>query len=315
MIKGTYKVYQEGKLIGEYENKLTETGRILALKTLMGAIPSFAGSLSVGIDGTANTISGSFATNKRLGFKVCSSPVFSSNVGLSGSTDALVFKARIDDPSAYKIWELGLFSDPLPGGATTNRMENILNFEGSDNLMETDGSALLTATAELIDSSNVTYGSLFRNGDTALLVKSTKTVKSNNSFSGLETFTNTDLLNVAYYADANADLTIVFYSNLATMTYATPFAYTGSAAYRIINTPISSGVSGGTGTFDWSNVTEIRFSAANGNILLDGVRFENADITDTNNGLVSRTALGSAITKVSGIPIDIEYYLRVDFNG
>lgn len=311
-IIGTYKVYQNNKLLAESENSLTETGRILALKTLMGAIPNFGGSIAVGIDETANSVVSGFATNKRLGFRVCSSPVVSSNLGVSSTSDALVFKARIDDPTSYRIYEIGLFSDPLPAGATTNKVETLLSFEETDSLSDSDGS-VLSDDGAIIDSSDATYGDKFRNGDTALKILSGRTVKSNNSISGLDTFNNTDLLNVAYYADSNADLSVIFYSGTATKTFS--FAYTGSAAYIVDTLELSSGTSGGTGTFSWGNITEIRFAAASGNIILDGIRIENADITDTNNGLVSRTALSSPINKVSGIPIDIEYYLRVEFNG
>ena len=307
-IKGIYKFYQDGKLIGESENSLTTTGRILAIKTLMGAIPNFGSSLSVGVDGTANVVPGGtvLATNTRLGFKVSSTPVISSNLGLSNSKDALVFKGRLEDPYAYSIYEVGLFSSPLSGGATTHKSETLLSFEGSDNLSQTNNSALPTAGG----SGLITTGN-FRIGDTALLIKSTETVKCNNSFAGLNTFNPTDYINVAYHATTDADLEIKFYSGTATNTYT--FSYTGAAAYRVVSALISSGTA--TSGFDWSNITEIRFSATSGDITLDGIRFESADNLDTNNGLVSRTALSTPITKSAGIPIDIEYYMRVDFNG
>jgi hypothetical protein len=298
-LEGTYKFYEDGKLIAESKNSLTETGRILALKTLMGAIPNFGGSISLGIDGTANTTSGVYATNKRLGFRVCSSPVISSNVAVDAGKDLIVFKTRIDDPSSYRIHEVGLFSDPLPGGATTNKFETILNFEESDTLVFSGTSQLVT---DLVN---------YRNGDSALKIVSGETVTSNNTISGLEAFDNTDLLNVAYYANTNADLTVTFYSNSATWQYA--FSYTGSAAYRVQSVQLSSGTV--TGAFDWSNITKVEFSAGTADIILDGIRIENANITDTNNGMISRAALPSAIQKTAGIPIDIEYYLRIDFNG
>lgn len=303
---GIYKFYQDGELIGESKNQLTETGRILALKTLMGAVPSFAGSLSIGIDNTANSPSTGLAANKDLGFKVASSPVISSNAMLD-TNDVLVFKARVDDPSAYSIYEVGLFSNPLSGGSTTNRQEVLINFEGSDNITDSDGSAL-TDNGRFIDRSDVTYGSKIRNGNTALLVDSGESVVSLNSFSGIETFGEQDNLVVAYYADLNADLNVTFYSGEVTKSY--DFAYTGAAAYRVVSTPKGTTPE----NFSWSNITKITFSAANGNIMLDGIKFTSADFVETNNGMVSRTSLGaSPIEKYAGIPIDIEYYLRVDF--
>ena len=298
---GVYKFYQDGKLISEAKNSLTEDGRVLALKTLMGAIPNFGGSIALGIDGTANTTSGVYATNKKLGFRVCSSPVASSNVAVESGKDLIVFKARIDDSSSYRIHEAGLFADPLPGGATTNKSEALLNFEESDNLEFTGTASIVT---DLVN---------YRNGDSALKIAAGATATSNQSISGLEAFNNKDLLSVAYYAAAGADLRVRFFSNSETCTY--DFMYTGSAAYRVVSVEKSTGTA--TTNFKWENITKIEFSSLSpgGDIILDGVRFENGNITDTNNGMISRTALPSPIEKNAGIPIDIEYYLRIDFNA
>lgn len=305
---GTYKFYQNGELIAEQENKLTETGRILALKTLMGAIPNFGGSIAVGIDETANTVSGSYATNKRLGFRVCSSPVISSNASVSSGKDLLVFKARIDDPSSYRIREVGLFADPLPAGATTNRLEVLLNFEDSEGLV------FGGASSELIDSTDATYGSFFRNGNSALKLVAGETVTSNTQISGLETFDNEDFINFAYYAAGTGSVDVTFYVNASN--YSTfRFSHTG-AGYKVSTLKKGSTPQASSGTLgDWSNISYVSFTANTAVAVLDGIRFENAEIQDTNNGMISRTALSSAIEKYAGIPIDIEYSLRVDFNG
>lgn len=57
MIEGIFKFYQDGELIAESRNNITETGRILAIKTLLGALPSFGSSLAIGVDSTPNTLS------------------------------------------------------------------------------------------------------------------------------------------------------------------------------------------------------------------------------------------------------------------
>jgi hypothetical protein len=57
MIEGIFKFYQDNKLIAESRNNITETGRILAIKTLLGALPSFGSSLAIGVDSTPNTLS------------------------------------------------------------------------------------------------------------------------------------------------------------------------------------------------------------------------------------------------------------------
>jgi hypothetical protein len=303
-LEGIYKFYEDGKLIAESKNSLTRTGRILALKTLMGAIPNFGGSISLGIDGTANTTSGVYATNERLGFRVCSSPVISSNVAVDDGKDLIVFKARIDDPSSYRIHEVGLFSDPLPGGATTNKFENVLNFEESDTLVFPDPTS----------SGLVTNLVNYRNGDSALSIVAGETVTSNNQISGIEVFDNTDLINLAYYAAGTGSVDVTFYrdaSNYSTFR----FSHTG-AGYRVSTIERGSTPQSSSGTLDdWSNISYVSFTANTATVILDGIRFENSNITDTNNGMISRAVLPTAIQKTTGIPIDIEYYLRIDFNA
>ena len=68
-MNGIFKFYQDGKLIAEAENNITQVGRMLAIKTLMGAVPSFGNSLSIGVGESANSLSGSLATNIALDFR------------------------------------------------------------------------------------------------------------------------------------------------------------------------------------------------------------------------------------------------------
>lgn len=316
MAEGIFKFYQNGELIGEQRNNLTETGRILAIKSLMGALPSFGNTLAIGVDSTANTLSNNLATNNRLGFQVAKAPVVASFLDTSVTYDGLVFKAKIEDPSSYRIQEAGLVSEPLGNGGSSYKSETLLSFEPSDNLESPAGTSLIGVaannttpnTAIITTSDNPN----FKIGDKALRIKATETVTVNKAFTGLDSYANTDLLSVAYYADTDADVTIVFYSGLATMTFT--LSYTGSAAYRVVSTALSAGTAGGTGTFSWGNITKITIASATSWVILDGIRLEAVSRIDSNSGLISRTAFSSTITKVAGIPLDIEYYLRLGFN-
>jgi hypothetical protein len=118
-MEGIYRFYQDGELIGEAKNSLTVTGRALAIKTLLGAVPNFGTSLAIGVGQSANTaVSGStLIANLGLDFEVGRFPIMSSHLEVKqvsgNSVDALIYKSRIDDPSAYKISEIGLYSDAL----------------------------------------------------------------------------------------------------------------------------------------------------------------------------------------------------------
>lgn len=317
MIEGIYKFYQNGKLIGEQKNNLTETGRIIVLKSIMGALPSIGNSLVIGTDSSANTMSGNLATNNRLGFQVASAPVLGSFLDTSVTYDGLVFKARIEDPSSYRIQEAGLVSDPMSNGGTGHKSQMLLSFEPSDNLEAPAGTSLVGVAASGTNTAIVSQTdapSTFKIGDKALRISSSSnsTVTVNKTFSGLDSYQNTDLLNVAYYANTNADLSIVFYSNSATMTYS--FTSATTAGYYVYSTTLASGTSGGSGTFDWGNITKITLTASTAYVIVDGIRFEAVSRIDTNSGLISRTAFTTSIEKVIGVPLDIEYYLRMGFN-
>ena len=106
---GIYKVYEDGKLIREAKNKLTILGRSNALSTMLGLTQSFAGSMGIGIDGAANS-SGAFHDKTDLNFGVGKYPITASRLGIddTSSKDALIYTARITDPSRYDIYELGL---------------------------------------------------------------------------------------------------------------------------------------------------------------------------------------------------------------
>lgn len=313
MAEGIFKFYQNGKLIGEQRNNLTETGRILAIKSLMGALPSFGNTIGIGVDSTANTLSNNLATNNRLGFQVAKAPVVASFLDTSVTYDGLVFKAKIEDPSSYRIQEAGLISEPLSNGGTNYKSETLLSFEPSDNLESPAGTSLVgvspsgTNTAIITTSDN----SNFKIGDKALRIASGGTVTVNKTFTGLDSYANTDLLNIAYYANTSAVVTITFWSNSASMAFALS---SGTATYKVASMTLSSGTSGGSGTFDWGNITKITIGSATSWAILDGIRIEAVSRIDSNSGLISRTAFSTAIDKVAGIPLDIEYYLRLGFN-
>lgn len=312
MAEGIFKFYQNGELIGEQRNNLTETGRILAIKSLMGALPSFGNTLAIGVDSTANTLSGNLATNNRLGFQVAKAPVVASFLDTSVTYDGLVFKAKIEDPSSYRIQEAGLVSEPLGNGGSSYKSETLLSFEPSDNLESPAGTSLIGVAASGTNTAIITTSddpTNFKIGDKALRIASGGTVTVNKTFTGLDSYANTDLLNVAYYANTGAVVTITFYSNSATTAFTLS---SGTATYKVASMALSSGTV--TGTFDWGNITKITIASATSWAILDGIRLEAVSRIDSNSGLISRTAFSSTITKVAGIPLDIEYYLRLGFN-
>lgn len=316
-IIGVFKIYQDGKLIAEKQNNITQNGRVLAIKTLLGAIPSFGTSIGIGVGETANNIVSGLATNSRLDFKVASAPVTSSFLSPESSYDGLVFKAKIIDPMSYRIKEIGLFSDSLNNGATNYRVETLISFEPSDNLEYTDGTDLSTTSgnSRIIGTSDSPN---FRIGDKALELKATATnslpaVVANNVYTGLDSYSAKDLISVAFYtANTSASIDVTFYTDASN--YSTYRFPAGIAGYRVISLEKGSTPQATAGTLNWANITKIKVQANTGDCILDGIRMEDVSRIDTNNGLVSRAVLGSEISKITNTPLDIEYYLRLGFN-
>lgn len=390
-IEGVYKFFQDGKCIGEHKNNITETGRILAIKTIMGAVPSFGGSIHLGVDGSLNTYTytptqivvsgtspsqsvvltvpshtlsvgtvisfrgitatgitglngtsqtvtattsttvtlvsatsltngtystagtignfGNLATNTRLGFRVSSTPVLSSNIDNTVSYDAILFKAKFEDPSEYKIYEAGLYSNALIGGGTSSRNELLISFEPGQIVLDSTGADLPTsgATTRFLST---TESSNFRIGSNALQVIVGTAAKTASGFN-LSNSSETDVINLAFYANGNGAANVVFHSGSSTATYT--FTVTGGAGYYVMSALRNSVAP--TGAMDWSNISKIVFSATTSTMIFDGLRIEPPSVVDTLNGLVSRTALTTPITKGIGSPLDIEYHMRLSFNG
>lgn len=317
-ISGVYRFYQNGELIGEAENSMTQMGRVLAVKTIMGAIPNFATSLGVGVSSTANqAATNNLIPDYKLGLMTATTPVIGSNISTNSTYDAILFKGRLADPLYYRIHEVGLFSDPLLSGATGYKQELVLGFENNDNLYTTgvgyiNSDTYANTTYKMVDRTDPTYGTFFRIGRKALYLGGTTQVYTENSFVGLDEYDATDELTLGFYASASRTITVRFYSGGGTSNYIT-FTFAGSTGYNVVSKTISQGTV--TGSFNWSDVTRIGVSSDGSYAILDGLRFNNVNPIDTNRGMISRAVLPTPIIKMANIPVDIEYSLRIGFGG
>ena len=132
-MSGIYRVFIDGELVAEQKNKLTLLGRSNALKTMLGLVPSFAGSMGIGTSSKANNSSASYLDMSDLDFSVGRYPITAASLGQNTDEDILVYTARITDPSRYSITELGLYSNKLSSNfEADNRI--LFNFESGDPL-------------------------------------------------------------------------------------------------------------------------------------------------------------------------------------
>ena len=318
---GIYRVYEDGKLIREAKNKLTLLGRSNALSTMLGLTQSFAGSMGIGIDETANA-TGAFHDKTDLNFGVGKYPITGSSLGTSGAKDALIYTSRITDPSRYEIYELGLYSNQINGSADVDAL-TIFNFESGDALKET-----VSGTDYYIDDTATAYtaskktailddGVNYRIGINALKVFSGTTVFYNDNPVDLSSFYEYDSLKLAFYTFGAVTVTIKFYSGTAHADY----AFTGTTGTYQVLSKLKNSVTP-SATMDWSNITKIELVVSGGTTgtsyaVLDGLRTLKDKPVDSIDGLISRVTFDNStkISKTAGSIIDIEYLLIFDLDA
>lgn len=313
MIKGKYKFIIDNKVIAEQTNALTVSGRSIAIKSLLGIIPNFAGSICYGIGNKANTInSNNLISNNCLQFEVGRTPVIGSSLDVSSGTDILVYSGTIDSTSQYQIYEVGMF----PGGIITNNLdvagEVILDFDRLDLFTKTG-----TASGSfLIDAAEARIGRQLLYTPTMDGVNSYLTYpNTSNNLSPIDSYVSQDTFRLAGFNlyNLSASINFRFYTddnNYYDYVFNTP----SSSGYFI--TELQKGAVSITGEPTWTNITSTRIwlTAASG-VYLDGLKIDSGEyLLDTLTGMISRAVLAAPVTKPAGIPMTIEYSLSMGFN-
>lgn len=309
-MNGIYKVFIDGELVAEEKNKLTLLGRSNALKTMLGLVPSFAGSMGIGISSLANAASGTYLNMADLDFSVGRYPITAASLGQNTDEDVLVYNARITDTSRYKITELGLYSNKLSSNfEADNRI--IFNFESGDPLKLSDGTYVVS-TEVVATSSNaipnfVSDLSDYRIGSSCLKLTETDTVTFNDSVLDMSYIAPYDSFVLAGYFSASYTVRVTFASGSNSATY--NFA-SGGAGYKVLSLEKIQG--SGYASVDWSKITSITIvNVTTGTTRLDGLRVKKYKTLDSVEGLVSRAVLTVPIEKPFGSVIDIQYLLEM----
>lgn len=314
---GVYRVYEDGKLIAEQKNKLTLLGRSNALSTMLGLTQSFAGSFGIGVSDLSNGLSTGYLDMTDLDFNVGKYPITATSLGTSGPYDALVYTARITDPSRYSIYELGLFSNQISGSVDVDAL-TLLNFESGDAIKET-----VSSVDYYLDDSNATFTSgrkstvlsdttNYRIGSNAVKLLSGATVFANDATVDLSSFYNADSVKLAFYALGSVTVTVKFSSGSNSASYA--FAGTNDTYSVLSKLKTETTVANASDTVDWSAVDRIDITISGGTVgtsyaILDGLRIQKTKPVDSIDGMVSRAVLETPISKEAGSIIDIEYLL------
>jgi hypothetical protein len=313
-MNGIYRVFIDGELVAEQKNKLTLLGRSNALKTMLGLVPSFAGSMGIGISSKANTSSGAYLDMADLDFSVGRYPITAASLGQDYEEyeeDVLVYTARITDPSRYYITELGLYSNKLSSNfEADNRV--IFNFESGDPLKLSNNSYIVTtevgATSSNLTPNFVSDLSNYRIGSNALKLTQTDTIKFNDSVLDMGYVAPYDSFVLAGNFSDSYTVRVTFLSASGNAVY--DFA-SGGAGYKVLSKEKNEGSD--YAAVDWSKITSVTIAnVSSGTTILDGLRVKKYKTADSVEGLVSRAVLSVPIEKPLGSVIDIQYLLEME---
>lgn len=314
MIKGVYRFYQNNELMHEQENALTIAGRSIVIKSLLGIIPSMAGSIGYGISEKPNTMSASsnLISDNNLQFQIGRTQIVGSSLNLTNNNDALVYSATITDPFQYKIYEVGLFPISIQNAIVGIAGSTIFDFDRVDNFIKygTASGAGLVSLEEARIGTQLFYvpptdgvSSYLKYSSTDSTLSDIDTYVSEDTFrlAGFDTNLTAASINFRFYTDA---------SNYFDFIFPTPT----SSGYFI--SEIKKGSATIQGAPSWENITSVNFwQNSSSAVYLDGLRIDLGNYAlDTVSGMISRAVLTSPVRKPSGIPITIEYSLVVDFN-
>lgn len=314
MIKGTYRFFLDNEEIYKVDNALTTNGRTIAIKSLLGIIPNFAGLIGYGIGDKANTISAStnLISNNCLQFELGRDRVIGSSLDISNNNDILVYTATINDSYQYQIYEVGLFPTNIRNSTSNLVGSLIFDFDRVDlfNKFGTASAASLNQAAESRIGTSLyylpqtngsdSYISYASNNGTLTIIQSYAS-KDTFRLAGLDRNITSASINFRFYSDA---------TNYYDYTFTTPTA----SGYFISELEVGAAVI--TGNPSWNTITSSRIWQNNSqSVYLDGLRIDiGSYLVDTSTGMISRAVLPEPIRKPASVPLTIEYSLSLDFN-
>ena len=292
-MRGVYRFYQGGELIGESENIITTAGKTIIMQYLAGYIGKFADSMAVGLFNTAAA-----ATDTLLYAEWERTPVLTVTPDYANTL--LVFKGRLPEASSGWIYEAGLFSP-----------NNIDNEYSSRVLVEFD------STKETWSAGTFTTGNVRLGADTLRMnpgASATLVANLSNIFLDLSGYSDVDEFRVAYnVANTNStNVSVRFYTD-ASNYYSATVATNPTTGYKV--TTVAKSAFAATGTPSWANITMVGISVTSGaggtsQIDFDMIRVDDKDSLSDNNVLISRT-VPTPVAKTAGLPLDIEYSLDI----
>ena len=311
MIKGTYIFYEDGKEIYRSPNLITKFGKRFLTNVIAGGASNQLKDIAIGIDSTAATVN-----DTRLGFEFYRTPVILSSTDIQTSagttTYSVVYKCTIPQDISGIVSEVGLYPQTR---SSLNNYDSKFISDFSNYLVWTDSLGINPA----IVTSNAKIGS-----DVLSMI-------SGSAGASKEYTTSISPMDISGYS-VNDSIRLAYYRNDANLQYITVKLYSSNADYYSVNVTPTSGIgyklstnillstlfTAPTGSPDKTQINKIGIviqpTASNTTTVgLDGLRINDEDTFDPIFGLISRSVLGTALTKLAGRQVDIEYKLDLSF--
>lgn len=312
MIKGTYIFYDGDNEVYRSKNILTKFGKRHLTNLIAGNIVGVNKDIVIGIDNTTAT-----ENDTRLGFEFYKVPVIlrSTDIqqtgvdGLGNPTFSysVVFKATLPQDVSGIIKEIGLYPSDRVG---LNNFDSkfISDFSNPVNWKNVSGSSGMMVTENA------------RIGDFLISMSSREDLydeyKTDISLD-LSGYSINDALTLAYREnDTDLDyIQIRFYSSDTSYYYAE--ITSDAVGDRLVEIPMSTVFTNAINSPDKNNITKIGIRvvpvSGTSTVSFDGIRINDEDTFDPEYGLISRSVLGEALTKLTGRQVDIEYKLDLSF--
>ena len=291
-MKGTYRFYEDGKLVGEQENLITNDGKRAILRYLAGYTNGIIQTLAVGVGSTAAAV-----TDTRLQFEFDRAPVSVTSLDLT--TQKIVFKATLNRLTEGSINEVGGFSF-----AETNEVAGARMLTSFDPDFETWSAGAWQTDTTKIGGESLRLTPALSTTTTAVLTPITL---------DLSEYRSVDKFFFAW-ANNNSNATAIKFQLRTDASNYYEFSGSTAIGYNIGN--VAKGSMAAVGSPSWANLTALAVSVTAGaggaaSVDFDGIRLESGEASNPDYAMVSRTVLGSPISKNSKTEMEIEYSLDV----
>jgi len=273
-------------------------------KFLVKSVPDWAAAMAVGV---YNSTSNASASDTLMGYEIGRYPITLKTYKTVSGSNQLMFKTSLPTMLAASITEIGLFP------AVSDNKNNFIVADFSET---SSGSSQWTASGS---TSSLDLVSKSRAGLYNVLFNASNSYLSNSNIRfDMSNYTQNDFVKLLIQTPASLSsgtFRVSFGDSLGNIWSTASGTASGSisltsSGYYIVSLPLTPAPAT---NFNYSvNSVSINFlTTSTGSLLFDSMKLTSGDIVYSQSALVSRTIFTPPIAKLSGQPMQLEYYVQV----